>query len=113
MHIIRTGKKPHSRCEVSHKVAIGKVFIFLAQVVLGWILTEEDFGVLAIVVVVTAFVKVFHDGGVSTVLVQRGEAEFKRLQGAGFWLAMTISSLAAIVLASISPWIASAYQDAL
>ena len=96
---------------MSLSLAIGKIFIFLAQVVLGWILTEEDFGVLAIVSAVIVFVKIFHDGGVSVVLVQRGEAAFERLQGAGFWLALTISSLAAIALALISPWIASAYQD--
>lgn len=101
----------HGFSWMSLSLVIGKVFIFLALVVLGWILTGEDFGVLAIVAAVIAFVRVFHDGGVSMVLVQRGEVEFERLQGAGFWLAMTISSLAAIVLASISPWIASVYQD--
>jgi O-antigen/teichoic acid export membrane protein len=96
---------------MSLSLGIGKVSIFLAQIVLGWILTDEDFGVLAIVAAVIAFVKIFHDGGISMVLVQRGAAEFERLQGAGFWFAMTVSSLAGIALAAVSPWIAEAYQD--
>ncbi len=90
---------------------IGKACIFLAQVVLGWILTAEDFGVFAIAASVIGFIKVFHDGGVPQVLVQRGEEEFKRLQGAAFWIAMTISLMAGIVLAFLAPWIASIYGD--
>ena len=96
---------------MSLSLGIGKLFLLLGQIVLGWVLTEEEFGVIAVVAVVVAFVRIFHDGGISVVLVQRGEAEFERLQGAGFWLAMTVSTLAAIVLAVISPWIADAYQD--
>lgn len=96
---------------MSFSLLIGKVCAFLAQVVLGWILTQEDFGVFAIAAVVIAFIKIFHDGGVSQVLVQRGDAEFDRLQGAMFWLAMSISTVAGILLAAVAPWIAAIYKD--
>ena len=90
---------------------IGKACIFLAQAVLGWILTDVDFAVFAIATTVIGFIKVFHDGGVPQVLVQRGEEEFNRLQGAAFWMGMAISSTAGLVLAAISPLIARTYND--
>ena len=96
---------------MSFSLVVGKVCIFLAQVVLGWILTKEDFGVFAIAAIVIAFIKIFHDGGVSQVLVQRGDAEFDRLQGAMFWLAMSISTVAGLLLAAAAPWIAVIYKD--
>ncbi len=96
---------------MSLSLVIGKACIFVAQVVLGWILTKEDFGVFAIAATVIAFIKIFHDGGVPQVLVQRGEAEFDRLQGAMFWLSMFVSSIAGILLAAVSPGIAAIYKD--
>ena len=96
---------------MSLSLAVGKVCIFLAQIVLGWILTHEEFGLFAIAATVIALIKIFQDGGVPLVLVQRGEAEFDRLQGAMFWLTMSISTAAGIVLALTSPWIAEIYGD--
>ena len=90
---------------------IGKACIFLAQVVLGWLLTHEDFGVFAIAASLIGFIKVFHDGGVPQVLVQRGEEDFNRLQGAAFWLGMVVSTTAGLLLAALSPLIARAYED--
>lgn len=96
---------------MSLSLALGKVALFLAQVVLGWILTKEEFGVFAIAATVIAFIKIFQDGGIPQVLVQRGDAEFNRLQGAMFWLTMCVSTLAGIGLAAASPWISHWYGD--
>ncbi len=96
---------------MSASLLLGKIFIFVAQVVLAWILTKEEIGVLAIIASVMACIKVFHDGGVPQVLVQRGNAEYQRLQGAAFWISLTISLLAGLVLAASAPLIAHFYGD--
>lgn len=97
---------------LSFSLVLGKVLIFFAQIVLGWILTEEDFGVLAIVASVIAFIRVFQDGGLSQVLVQRGKDKFQVLQGIGFWLVVGVSCVAAILLAIAAPFMAKTYGDA-
>ncbi|QEG34711.1 oligosaccharide flippase family protein [Bythopirellula goksoeyrii] len=97
---------------MSFSLVLGKVLIFFAQIVLGWILTEEDFGVLAIVASFIAFVRIFQDGGLSQVLVQRGKTEFDALQGIGFWLVAAISTGAGLALMIAAPIIARIYGDA-
>ena len=87
---------------------LGKVLIFLAQVVLARVLTKEEFGVLAIVAAVAACIKIFHDGGVPQVIVQRGSDEFERLQGAAFWICLSISLFAGVVLGFTVPVLRSA-----
>lgn len=96
---------------MSLSLLLGKVLIFLAQIVLGWILTEEEFGVLAIVAGVAACIKIFHDGGVPQVIVQRGSEEFERLQGSAFWICFSISLFAGGALALVAPFIAEFYSD--
>lgn len=96
---------------MSTSLILGKIVIFVAQIVLGWILTKEEFGILAIVAGVTACIKIFHDGGVPQVLVQRGSSEYERLQGAAFWIGFGVSLVAGIGLALAAPTIASFYGD--
>ncbi len=96
---------------ITFSLVLGKVLIFIAQIVLGWILTEEDFGVLAIVASFIAFIRIFQDGGLSQVLVQRGSARFQDLQGIGFWLVATVSIVAGIVMALLAPGISWIYGD--
>lgn len=113
----RTGNKALARATsrgfswMSVSLVVGRAILFVAQVVLGWILTQEDFGVFAIVAAVIAFAKVFHSGGVPLVLVQRGNDEYERLQGAAFWMGMCFSVGAAIVLAAAAPWIGQIYDE--
>jgi len=96
---------------MSISLLLGKVLILLAQVVLAWILTNEEFGLLAIVAGVAACIKIFHDGGVPQVIVQRGSDEFERLQGAAFWICLGVSLFAGVVLGCLAPFLAKFYHD--
>ncbi|MDC0936505.1 oligosaccharide flippase family protein, partial [Pirellulales bacterium] len=91
---------------------IGKGLILVAQLVLAWFLTREEFGVLAVVAAAAACVKIFHDGGVPQLIVQRGAEEFERLQGAVFWIGIAVSVAAGAILAAAAPSIADFYGDA-
>lgn len=90
---------------------VGKAFSFLAQIVLGILLLDEEFGVFAIATSVATFAKVFHDGGIAQLLIQRGPAKFEELGGPGFWMGMVFSVLAATALAAAAPAAAAVYGD--
>lgn len=84
---------------------------FAAQWVLGILLTEADYGVYAVAMAFGVFVQFIKDGGGRQLLIQRGAAEYPRLAGSVFWLALLFNTLAAAVLAAMSPFIASSYHD--
>ena len=90
----------------------GKLLSFATQLVLGWYLFKEDFGLLAIATSIANFVKVFNDGGVAQVLIQRGGTNFERLSTPAFWIGMVFSLISAGLLALCAPWAAAIYDDA-
>ncbi len=96
---------------MSLSLILGKIVIFFAQIVLGWILTKEEFGVLAMVAAVAGCIRIFQDAGVPQLLVQRGNSEYQRLQGPAFWLGFLISLLGGIALAVAAPAVARFYDD--
>ncbi len=81
----------------------GKMMSFLAQGVVGWVLTKGDFGVFATAASVAGFIAICRDAGVGQYLVQRGAAEYPRLSGPLFWLAMVFNSIAGLLVA-VSAW---------
>lgn len=89
----------------------GRALGVIAQLILGRILSEADFGVFAVVVSIATLVRVFADGGVPQVLVQRGEEDFRRLTGPGFWLSAVSSFTVGLLLAIAAPVIAWFYDD--
>lgn len=89
----------------------GKVFSFAAQIVLGTILLDEQFGIYAIALSVASFVRVFRDGGVQDVLVKRGDIYFQKFAGPAFWLATSFSLGVSAILVGISPVVAKLYGD--
>src|SRR2546426_9109659 len=72
---------------------------FLGQVVLGAILIDRDFGLFAIANSVAGFILVLRDGGMQTLIVQRGASEYEELEGPAFWLGLVFNSLAGVLLA--------------
>lgn len=88
----------------------GRVFGLIAQYFLGNWLDEDEFGVYFIAISIAALVKVFHDGGVSQVLIQRGSDEFNRLAGAGFWLSFASGLIVGGLLAIAAPILAHWYE---
>ncbi len=84
---------------------------FAAQIVLGYLLTGDEWGVYAIAISVAAFVMTFRDGGVRELLVQRGESEYDNLVGPVFWIALTVNAAIAAFLAATAVVAADFYEQ--
>lgn len=83
---------------------IAKAATFVTQVVLGWHLTEGQFGLFAIAVSISAFLAIFRDGGAFTILVQRGARAYAGESGPLFWIAAaTLTASALLVTAAAAP----------
>ena len=78
-------------------------FSLLAQVVLGWWLSEGDFGLYALAIGVTACMQVFRDGGVSLWLARQKRDEFEGNVNQGFWLCLLSSVGVALSMAVVAP----------
>ncbi|MCC6675706.1 MAG: oligosaccharide flippase family protein [Phycisphaerales bacterium] len=87
-----------------------KALAFVAQIVLGWLLSKGDFGLYSTALAVAGIVTAFRDGGVRDLLVQRGAASYERLVGPVYWMAFTINSAAALALCLAAPAIAAFYD---
>lgn len=88
----------------------GRAFGIIAQYFLGNWLDADEFGVFFIAISISALVKVFHDGGVPQVLIQRGSDEFNRLAGSGFWLSFSSGLVVGGILAIAAPLLAYFYE---
>lgn len=88
----------------------GKCFGAIAQLLLGRWISDEQFRDFAIVASFAAVVKVFQDGGVPQLLIQRGKDEFDRLLGPAFWLSLAFGMCGGLLLAAAAPFIADFYE---
>lgn len=91
-------------------IGASKLLVVAAQVLLGWLLSPEEFGIYAISVAITSLVTVFKDGGIRELLVQRHN-EYNTLVGPVFWLGVVVNVFAGLVLAAIAPLAAYVYDD--
>lgn len=80
---------------------LGKLAALVAQVIIGLILTDVQFGVFASALAVGGFVGILRDGGTNLILLQRGAKAYDTVAGALFWINATVSSVCAIVIAGI------------
>ena len=87
-----------------------KLFGFMAQIVMGSLLSQNDFALYAIAISVSAFTALLSDTGLRNLLIQRHE-EFDLLEGPIFWLSLALNTSAALVLAAIAPFVAYAYAE--
>src|SRR5215218_392322 len=85
--------------------AIQRGASFGAQIVLGWLLTQRDFGVFALAMSIAALAGALRDGGVRQLLIQR-HADYDRLLGPMFWMALAFNTLTGVVLAAVAPIVA-------
>src|SRR5262244_878386 len=81
-----------------------------AAVILARLLTPEDFGLVAIVTVLTSFAPLLIDLGLGDATTQRSNITRGQVSGL-FWLSSGIGMSVAIVVAACSPLIAWAYRD--
>ena len=83
----------------------------IAQIVLGWLLSDHDFGLYALAIGVTAVLQVFRDGGVSLWLARQDRSEFDENVRQGFWLCLLGSLLVGFLLAIVAPAAARVYDQ--
>jgi PST family polysaccharide transporter len=88
----------------------GRMFAAISQLALGRWISAEEFRDFAIVASIAALVKIFQDGGVPQVLIQRGSAEFDRLVGPAFWLSAAFGVSGGLMLAIAAPLFAWLYD---
>ena len=70
----------------------GKAASFLVFLVLSRLLKPEDFGLIALASVFTAFLAIFHQQGFGDAIIQRADLEPAHLDTA-FWTGLTLASL--------------------
>jgi O-antigen/teichoic acid export membrane protein len=88
----------------------GGVLQILAQVVLARLLTPVDFGLVAIITVLTIFAPLLIDFGLGDATTQRKQITPSNVSSL-FWLATGIGVALAIILAACSPLIAALYHQ--
>ena len=79
-----------------------------STVVLGRLLSPEDYGIMAMVMAVTAFAGLFRDLGLSAAAIQRQELSPAQ-QTNLFWLNTGVGALLTLALVVAAPWVAGFY----
>src|SRR5579862_7229130 len=82
----------------------------LAAVILARLLTPTDFGLVAIVTVLTSFAPLLIDFGLGDATTQRSKITPSQISSL-FWLATGIGLALAVTLAACSPLIAAVYHE--
>ena len=82
----------------------------LSAAVLGRLLLPRDFGLLAMVMSITAFIGMFKDLGLSNATVQRPTITHGQVSGL-FWINCALSVGVALVVATLAPFIAWFYHE--
>src|SRR5437868_14035455 len=82
----------------------------LSAAVLGRLLLPRDFGLLAMVMSVSAFIGMFKDLGLSNATVQRPKITHGQVSGL-FWINCALSLGVALVVAMLAPFIAWFYHE--
>ena len=100
--------------------ALGLVYLFAsssiaklvnvgAYVILGYLLSANDFGVFALAGTITVFMQVLEQGGVFDVLVQR--KNFRPWAIPAFWLAASLGVAASLLIVAVAPIASAVYEN--
>lgn len=81
-----------------------------STVVLGRLLTPEDYGLIAMVTVVINFVQMFKNLGLSTATIQQEEINHQQVSTL-FWINVGISFIITLLLIALAPVIAGFYDE--
>lgn len=86
--------------------------MFVIGVILARLLSPRDFGLIAMITVITSFVNIFAELGFSAALVQKQDVRQEHLSSV-FWLNLGAGLLLTITLMAGAPLIAGFYQEPL
>lgn len=90
---------------------LGKFGSTAAVVVLGFKLSDDDFGLFGIALGFGGVVQVLRDGGLRQIAIQRGPKGFERLLGPVGWMSLAANSTAGLILAALAPLAAVVYGE--
>lgn len=91
--------------------SLGRAVLQVTQVaILARLLAPADFGLIAIVVALMAFLQIFADAGVSNAIIHFSDITQGQLSSL-YWLNVTVSVVLAALLIGSSPWVAGWYQE--
>ncbi len=97
-----TGKASRGFVWMVMQTVGSKVFGFAGQMVLARLLLPKDFGIMAMAYAAAAIPSMIRQTGIIQILVQKQSA-FDRWVNAGFWMELTLGTLAALLTAAIAP----------
>jgi O-antigen/teichoic acid export membrane protein len=91
--------------------SLGRAFLQVAQIaILARLLTPTEFGQMAVVVAIAAFLQIFSDAGISNAIIHyRHLTEAQR--SSLYWLNVGVSLVVALLLTVSAPWIAQWYRE--
>lgn len=88
-----------------------KALLQVSQIALfARILSPEDFGLMAIVMVILGFASIFSDFGVNSAFVQRRDVT-EQQRTSLFWFNLLVSCGLMLLMMAISPWISTFFKD--
>jgi PST family polysaccharide transporter len=86
------------------------IITVLLTIVVSRLLPPDDFGVIAMIAPITAFVLMFQELGLSQAIVQAKEIEDEKVNSL-FWISFSVSILIATIILLLSPLISLFYND--
>ena len=94
--------------------AVGQAAAFVLRfgstAVLARILTPKDYGLIAMTAVITGFVRIFKDAGLTSATIQRPEITHEQVSML-FWINLLLGCCIAVILLAISPAVAAFYGN--
>lgn len=111
----------HLKSDLKGRSARGGMVTFVAQalkfvlsmagtVILARLLTPQDYGLIGMVAVVTGFISLFKDLGLSTATIQKAEINHEQISLL-FWLNIAASACVMLLTAAIAPLVARFYGE--
>jgi PST family polysaccharide transporter len=82
----------------------------IGQLVLAYLLTQEDFGVVALALTVHAFASILQQGGLTEILVKR-QAHLHRWSNTAYWMSLALGASAGLLMAVGAPLAAIVYGN--
>lgn len=81
-----------------------------STIVLARLLTPQDYGLIGMVTVVTNFILLFRDLGLSTATIQKAEINREQVSTL-FWLNVALGAIVSLLIAGLAPIISRFYQE--
>jgi O-antigen/teichoic acid export membrane protein len=90
---------------------IGKFMLnLISTIILARLLSPRDFGLVAMVTVVTSFLMVFRHAGLATPTIQREHITQAQVSNL-FWINLAVSGMCTLIVAALAPVLAMFYRD--